>query len=189
MTKKKSNQAKLMPIGKDGKEVDWFYGWPGIIKLTEALGKSWSDVGLLIEDTWCDRVSFDQIMLCQQVHRSLEMIDYYRRPRQKMAPGSKGLESDLHYAIRMDEVNIRKLYARCGKAKDFYKAVSQLYKSVMKSPRKNWVLAYKEKVSSAENKKIAAAIGKANKSKLFSQAIKKGKKQMARLLDSYLVIY
>ncbi len=45
MTKKKLNKLKLMPIGKDGKEVDWFYGKPGIIKLTQALGKSRSDVG------------------------------------------------------------------------------------------------------------------------------------------------
>jgi hypothetical protein len=32
----------------DGKEVDWFYGWPGIEKLTKSLGKSWIDVGELI---------------------------------------------------------------------------------------------------------------------------------------------
>ena len=39
-TPKTFGGIKLMPIGKDGKEVDWFHGWPGIIKYAEALGKT-----------------------------------------------------------------------------------------------------------------------------------------------------
>ena len=62
---------KLMPIGKDGKEVDWFHGWPGIIKYAEALGKTWVDVGQLIEDTWGDRVSFYQIITCSEIYKSV----------------------------------------------------------------------------------------------------------------------
>ena len=54
MKKKRLNDFKLMPIGKDGKDVDWFYGWKGIEKLTKALGKTWIDVGELIEDNWVD---------------------------------------------------------------------------------------------------------------------------------------
>jgi len=46
-----------MPIGKNGKEADWFHDWFGIIKYAEALRKSWVDVKQLIEDTWGDRVS------------------------------------------------------------------------------------------------------------------------------------
>ena len=79
--KKKKNKTfggtiKLMPVGKDGKEVDWFHGWPGIIKYTEALKKSWVDVGQLIEDTWGDRVSFYQIITCSEVYKSLKRVPW-----------------------------------------------------------------------------------------------------------------
>mgnify|MGYP006119655855 CR=1 FL=1 len=75
-TKKKTfgGTIKLMPIGKDGKEVDWFHGWPGVINYTEALGKSWVDVGQLIEDTWGDRVSFYQIITCSENYSSLGRV-------------------------------------------------------------------------------------------------------------------
>jgi len=152
-----------MPIGKDGKEVDWFYGWKGIEKLTKSLGKSWMDVGELIEDTWGDRTSAEQIWLCQEVHKSLQMLDYYRRPRLKTAPSSDGRESDMHYAIRMNLDKIKKHYeASGGKAKDIYKAVTQLYNSMMDSNRKNYVLAYLPKPpSEAKQRKVAKAMAKA----------------------------
>ena len=137
MKKKRLNDFKLMPIGKDGKDVDWFYGWKGIEKLTKALGKTWIDVGELIEDNWVDRTSFDQIMLCQAVHKSLNKK--HNKPRLKVGP--KGLENDMHYAIRMDYKNIKQLYSKCGKATDIYKAVSQMYQRVYKA-RKRWVEAY-----------------------------------------------
>ena len=137
MKKKRLNDFKLMPIGKDGKDVDWFYGWKGIEKLTKALGKTWIDVGELIEDNWVDRTSFDQIMLCQAVHKSLNKK--HNKPRLKVGP--KGLENDMHYAIRMDYKNIKQIYSKCGKATDIYKAVSQMYQRVYKA-RKRWVEAY-----------------------------------------------
>ena len=168
--KKTWGGIKLMPIGKDGKEVDWFHGWSGIIKYAEALGKTWVDVGQLIEDTWGERTSVSQIWLCQEVHKSLQMVEYYRRPRLKIAP--KGKEPDLHYAIRMNSVKIKKHYAACGgKAKDFYKAVSQLYNSVMKSNRKKWVLAYLDEGKTwtkKQRKQYAKATAKFLEPKIFS---------------------
>ena len=135
--KKKKPNFKLMPTDKKGNDIDWFHGWSGIQKLTEALGKTWIDVGELIEDNWVDRTSFHQIMLCQAVHKSLNKK--YNKPRLKVGP--KGLENDMHYAIRMDYKNIKQLYSKCGKATDIYKAVSQMYQRVYKA-RKRWVEAY-----------------------------------------------
>jgi hypothetical protein len=112
-------------------------------------------------------------MLAQQVHRSLEMIEHYRKPRLKVAP--KGLESDMHYAIRMDQVNIFKLYALCGgKAKDKFKAIGQMYNQVMKD-RKEFVLAYKrfDELNKTQKAELAKAKSKANKSELFNKIIKK----------------
>ena len=136
-------KIKLMPIGKDGEEVDWFHGWPGIVKYTEALGKTWSDVGQLIEDTWGDRVSFWQINTCSEIHRSLIKVkagNYHNKKRIKMAP--KGEEPDLHFAIRMNLKTITKTYKQSGgKAKNIYKAVSQLYQKTMSSNRKSFVIS------------------------------------------------
>ena len=70
----KQVKAKLMPIGKDGKEVDWFYGWPGIEKLTKSLGKSWIDVGELIENTWGDRTSMTDINFAHVIYILLIFI-------------------------------------------------------------------------------------------------------------------
>ena len=135
--KKKKPNFKLMPTDKKGNDIDWFHGWSGIQKLTEALGETWIDVGELIEDNWVDRTSFHQIMLCQAVHKSLNKK--HNKPRLKVGP--KGLENDMHYAIRMDYKNIKQLYSKCGKATDIYKAVSQMYQRVYKA-RKRWVEAY-----------------------------------------------
>ena len=135
--KKKKPNFKLMPTDKKGNDIDWFHGWSGIEKLTKALGKTWIDVGELIEDNWVDRTSFHQIMLCQAVHKSLNKK--HNKPRLKVGP--KGLENDMHYAIRMDYKNIKQLYSKCGKVTDIYKAVSQMYQRVYKA-RKRWVEAY-----------------------------------------------
>ena len=136
-------KIKLMPIGKDGKEVDWFHGWPGVVQYTKALGKTWSDVGQLIEDTWGDRVSFYQVIACAEVHKSLNKVkagNYHNKKRMKMAP--KGEEPDLHFAIRMNLKTITKTYKRSGgKAKNVYKAVSQLYQKTMSSNRKAFVIS------------------------------------------------
>ena len=135
-------KIKLMPIGKDGKEVDWFHGWPGVVQYTKALGKTWSDVGNLIEETWGDRLSFWQVLVCSEVYRSLVKVQkgqFNNTKRIKMAP--KGEEPDLHFAIRMNKKKIQTAYAKVGKAKDLYKAVSQLYKKTMSSNRKSFVIS------------------------------------------------
>ncbi len=56
-----------------------------------------------------------------------------------MAP--KGTETDIHYAIRMNHKKIRDIYSKIGKAKDIYKAVTQLYKKIMATRRRAWVLS------------------------------------------------
>ena len=112
LPKKLPKNIKLMPIGKDGKEIDWFYGWPGIKAYTKALGKTWFDVGNLIEQTWGDRLNFWQVVCC----------------------------SEVHFAIRMNLKKITETYSKIGKAKDIYKAVSQLYNKTMASDRMPYVL-------------------------------------------------
>lgn len=141
LPKKLPKNIKLMPIGKDGKEIDWFYGWPGIKAYTKALGKTWFDVGNLIEQTWGDRLNFWQVVCCSEVHRSLEKVrkgHYANKKRLNMAP--KGEEPDLHFAIRMNLKKITETYSKVGKAKDIYKAVSQLYNKTMASDRMPYVL-------------------------------------------------
>ena len=57
-----------------------------------------------------------------------------------MAP--KGEEPDLHFAIRMNLKTITKTYKQSGgKAKNIYKAVSQLYQKTMSSNRKSFVIS------------------------------------------------
>ena len=118
-----------------------FKGWPGVIKLAEAMGKSSTDVGDLMERTWGDNTNINQILLCAAIHyySSKKMLKTYKKPRMKMAP--KGTETDIHYAIRMNLKKIRAIYKNVGKADDIYKAVTQLYKRIMKSPRRKWVLS------------------------------------------------
>ena len=52
----------------------------------------------------------------------------------------KGEEPDLHFAIRMNLKKITETYSKIGKAKDIYKAVSQLYNKTMASDRMPYVL-------------------------------------------------
>ena len=40
LPKKLPKNIKLMPIGKDGKEIDWFYGWPGIESIYKSAWKN-----------------------------------------------------------------------------------------------------------------------------------------------------
>jgi hypothetical protein len=110
---KVKNKISLVPTGKDGQEIEWYgRSWAGVIDYAKALGLKYTDVGSLIENTYGDRTSFKQIIFAQQVHKSLSMLDYYRRPRIKVAPTGK--ESDMHYAIRMDQKAIFKLYKEAG---------------------------------------------------------------------------
>ena len=159
---KVKNKISLVPTGKDGQEIEWYgRSWAGVIDYAKALGLKYTDVGSLIENTYGDRTSFKQIIFAQQVHKSLSMLDYYRRPRIKVAPTGK--ESDMHYAIRMDQKAIFKLYKEAGgSAKDRFKGIKKMYDNVYKN-RKNFVEAYlfEDKKTEAQLKIIAEARCKA----------------------------
>jgi len=123
-------------------EIDYLVqGWPGVIKLAEAMGKTSTDVGDLMNDVWGDKTNVNQLLLCSAVHyfKSKKMLKMYKKPRLKLAP--KGTETDIHYAIRMNHKKIRDIYSKVGKAKDIYKAVTQLYKKIMATRRRAWVLS------------------------------------------------
>lgn len=153
---KDPNNVVLTPIGKDGKEIEWYgRGWKGVIDYAAALGIDYTIVGSFLEKTFGNRTTFNQIMLAQAVHKSLAKVDYYRRPRIKIAPTGK--ESDMHYAIRMDQKKIFKLYEKCGgKAKNKFKAIEQMYRQTYKS-RKEFVEAYlyENKLNSQQRKDLA----------------------------------
>lgn len=132
---KKKVNAKLMPIGRDGKEVDWFYGWPGIEKLTKAYGKTWFDVGELIENTWGDRTSMTDINFAHVIYHSLEQIKQgrWKEIRRRAVPIN---ETDLHFAIRMNKERLVQIWLEMypGKKlpKDIQKSFRQIYESIMK---------------------------------------------------------
>lgn len=170
---KNPDHISLVPVDKNGNDIEWYgYGWPGVVRYAQSLGIDYTTVGNWLEKNFGNRATFYQIMLAQAVHKSLSMIDYYRRPRLKMAPTGK--ESDMHYAIRMDQKNIFKLYEKAGgKAKDKFKGIAKMYSQLMQT-RRSYVEAYlPEEPTKKENKKLAKAIGKSIKSNLFSKAIKK----------------
>jgi len=141
--KKFKIKSALMPIGKDGKEYDWFNGWPGIIGYAKALGKNWVDVGELMELTWGDRTTFRQVHCCSEVHRSMRRVKlgkYKNKKRLSLAP--TGTEPDIHFAIRMNRKVIFDLYKKTGgKAKDKYKAITQMYKKMISGPRKAFLIS------------------------------------------------
>ena len=132
---KKKTKTKLMPIGKDGKEVDWFYGWAGIEKLTKSFGKTWFDVGELIENTWGDRTSMTDINFAHVIYHSLEQIKQGRwaEIRRRAVPIN---ESDVHLAIRMNKERLEQIwlemYPGKKKPKDVFKSFRQIYQSIMK---------------------------------------------------------
>ena len=141
--KKWKIKTALMPIGADGKEYDWFYGWDGIIGYAKALNKSWVDVGELMELTWGDRTTFRQVHCCSEVHRSLINVQkgmYRGKKRLSLAPTGK--EPDIHFAIRMNRKTIFDLYKKTGgTAKDKYKAITQLYNKMISGPRKSFLIS------------------------------------------------
>ena len=112
MSKRKATLENIYQINYISK------GWPGVIKLAEAMGKSSLDVGDLMERTWGDNTNINQINLCAAIHyfSSKEMLKTYKKPRLKMAP--KGTETDIHYAIRMNYKKIKDIYKHVGKADD-----------------------------------------------------------------------
>jgi len=169
------NKISLVPTRKDGKEIEWYgRSWAGVIDYAKALGLKYTDVGSLLENTYGDRTTFNQILLAQEVHKSLAMVDYYRRPRIKMAP--TGSESDMHYAIRMQQTKIFKLYAAAGgKQKDKFKGVAAMYANVYKK-RKSFVEAYlyENKQTREQAAKTAKTRAKAlGTNKVFKKIFKK----------------
>ena len=125
MKKKKITAAKL------ANDVEWYgRSWAGVIEYAQSLGLKYTDLGTLVENTYGDRTTFKQVIFAQQVHKSLSMVPYYRRERLDVAPYGK--ETDMHYAIRLDQKAIFKLYAVAGgKAKDKFKGVAALYSKVL----------------------------------------------------------
>ena len=78
-----------------------------------------------------------------------------------MAPTGK--ESNMHYAIRMDQKAIFKLYATAGgKAANKFKGIDAMYKKVLKN-RKKEVEAYlfTDKLSKKRMKELAEIRSKA----------------------------
>jgi hypothetical protein len=138
---KKQGSVKLMSVGKDGKEVDWFYGWPGIEKLTKSYGKTWLDVGELIENTWGDRTTQSDINFAHVIYHSLEQIKQGRwaEIKKRAVPIN---ETDLHLAIRMNRERLEHIWSEMypGKKlpKDIQKSFRQKYESIMKR-RGAWV--------------------------------------------------
>ena len=171
---KNPNNISLAPIGKDGKEIEWYgRGWIGVIEYANSLGIDYTMIGNYLEKNFGNRTTFNQILLAQAVHQSLEKIDYYRRPRLKMAP--RGTESDMHYAIRMDQKNIFKLYKSAGgNAKDKFKGISAMYKQALKE-RRSFVEAYKYKdeLNREQREDLAKRKGKAlGTNKIFGKIFK-----------------
>lgn len=156
MKKKKITAAKL------ANDVEWYgRSWAGVIEYAQSLGLKYTDLGTLVENTYGDRTTFKQVIFAQQVHKSLSMVPYYRRERLDVAPYGK--ETDMHYAIRLDQKAIFKLYAVAGgKAKDKFKGVAALYSKVYKS-RKKEVEAYlfTDKLSKKRMKELAEIRSKA----------------------------
>jgi hypothetical protein len=132
---KKQFYAKLMPVGKDGKEVDWFYGWPGIQKLAKAYGKTWVDVGELIENSWGDRTTQLNINFAHIIYHSLEQIRHGRwaEIKRRAVPIN---EKDVHFAIRMNKERLEQLWLEMNPGKklpkDVFKSFRQIYQSIMK---------------------------------------------------------
>ena len=168
------NKTSLVPIGKDGEEIEWYgRSWAGVIEYAKSLGLKYTDLGALVESTYGNKATFKQIMFAQQVHKSLSLVPYYRREREKMAPS--GIESDMHYAIRMDQKAILKLYRLAGgKPKDEFKGAAAMYARVYKT-RKSFVEAYlfTEKLTKKRMKEVAEIRSKAlGTDKLFKKLSK-----------------
>jgi hypothetical protein len=138
--KKKNIERPMFPADEEGNELR-YHGWDGVAELAALYGKSWQQVGELIEHTWGDRTTMKQIVFACAVYASLMNAKegYYKAKRQKVPVN----ENDIHYAIRMDYNRIKKLFYEAtsrkkGTVKDFYKSARQLYTEVMKK-RGGWV--------------------------------------------------
>jgi hypothetical protein len=137
---KKNINRPMFPADELGNEFQ-YHGWSGVAELAAFYGKSWQQVGELMEHTWGDRTTMKQIVFASAVYASLMNVKegYYKAKRQKVPIN----ETDIHYAIRMDCNRIKKLYYEAtsrkqGTVNNFYKAARQLYTDIMKK-RTGWV--------------------------------------------------
>jgi hypothetical protein len=142
------------PIGKDGKDQYWFNRrlkdglrgatWAGVIKYCKSLKLDPYIVGWHIEKQFGDKTTTAHLNFAARVHYSLMKVkEKYFKVKRSRTPM---LETDLHYAIRMDLEVIKKLYYEASprQTTDFYKSARQLYNDIMKK-RKSYVLAMFEK--------------------------------------------
>lgn len=135
--KDKKNTAKLMPVDKDGNEVDYFRGWPGVKDLAKAYGKTWLDVALLMEEMWGDKTGINQIVACSYIAQTLDKIA--NKDKEVLAKRHTK-ETDIHLAIRLNLKDIKKYYN--PNSRDKYKSLRQLYESVMKKRAKYVYASY-----------------------------------------------
>ena len=138
--------TKLMPVDKDGNEVDYFRGWPGVKDLANAYGKTWLDVALLMEEMWGDKTGINQIVACSYIAQTLDKI---ANKDKEVLTKRHTKETDIHLAIRLNLKDIKRYYE--PKAKDEYKAIRQMYEGVMKKRAKfvyasNPYWLYKDKI-------------------------------------------
>lgn len=149
-------KVELAPVGKNGKDSLWFnkalpdgdYGatWAGVVKYCKDLKLDPYEVGWFIEKKWGDKTSLKHIAFAAAIYSSLKKVKrgFYKFKRHR----TPILETDLHYAIRMDYENIRKLYDAATlsktKTRNFYQSARQMYQKVMKD-RKDYVLSYLKK--------------------------------------------
>jgi hypothetical protein len=72
--------------------------------------------------------------------RRVKLGKYKNKKRLSLAP--TGTEPDIHFAIRMNRKVIFDLYKKTGgKAKDKYKAITQMYKKMISGPRKAFLIS------------------------------------------------
>lgn len=91
-----------------------------------------------------------------------------------MAPSGK--ESDMHYAIRMDLTNIKRLCkAAGGGTKDFYKGAAAMYKRIYKArPKYVEAYLYEHQHTKAEREELAKIKGRViGSDKIFSKIFPK----------------
>jgi len=154
--KREIKKIHLAPVGKNGKDSLWFdkplpnglrgATWAGVVKYCKDLKLDPYQVGWLIDEKFGNKTSLQHIAFAAAIYSSLKKVKrgFYKFKRQR----TPILETDVHYAIRMDYENIKKLYEAATlsktKTQDFYKSARQMYQRVMKD-RKDYVLSFLKK--------------------------------------------
>jgi len=154
--KREIKKIHLAPVGKNGKDSLWFdkslpnglrgATWAGVVKYCKDLKLDPYQVGWLIDEKFGNKTSLQHIAFAAAIYSSLKKVKrgFYKFKRQR----TPILETDVHYAIRMDYENIKKLYEAATlskkKTQDFYQSARQMYQRVMKE-RKDYVLSFLKK--------------------------------------------